>query len=200
GNTPGDYVAMWRRVHGAFSGAGVGPSQLQWIWAVNHTDNGGFRAEDFFPGDAFVDWVAVDGYNWGASQSWSTWTSPAGVFADMVGRVRAISGRPLALTETASTTALPSGPSVPAKSEWVTGLFDYAAVAGARMVVWFNTDKETDWAVFGGARGDGTFRYGKTTYRTYSAYRAAVASSAAIPAAAGNPRLLTDAQFAGTLP
>ncbi len=199
GDAPSDFVAMWRRVHGAFDAAGLGPSQLQWIWAVNSEDVGGFPAEAFFPGDAAVDWVAVDGYNWGASQSWSSWRSPSEALGPMVNRLRALSARPLALTETATTTATTTGPSPSAKSAWVTALFDYAGAAQARMVVWFNQDKETDWAVFGGAKGDGVFKYGRTSYRTYSAYRAAVNRPEAV-GSSGGPGLISDAQFAGSLP
>lgn len=65
------------------------------------------------------------------------------------------------------------------------------------MVAWFNEDKETDWAVFGGSRGDVTFRYGRTTYRAYSAYAAAVRPPALVGPTPSNPRLLTDAEFAG---
>ncbi len=198
-NSPSDYVAMWRRVHGAFASRGMGPAQLQWIWAVNSEDVGGAVAEEFYPGDDVVDWMAVDGYNWGASQAWSSWRSPAAVLGPMVVRLRALSARPLAITETASTTATAAGASVAAKSEWVTALFDYAVGAQARMVVWFNQDKETDWAVFGGARGDGTFKYGRTSYRTYAAYRDAVRRPEAA-GSTGTGRLISDAQFAGTSP
>ena len=196
GNSPSDFVAMWRRVHGVFDALGVGPAQLQWVWSVNHEDVGGFPAEAFFPGDASVDWVAVDGYNWGASQTWSSWRTPAEVLGPMVARLRAISARPLALTETASTTATAAGPSLAAKSQWATDLFAYAGAAQARMVVWFNQDKEADWAVFGGARGDGVFKYGRTSYRTYSAYRAAVMRPEVV-GSSGQGRLISDAQFAG---
>jgi mannan endo-1,4-beta-mannosidase len=198
-NSPSDYVAMWRRVHGAFASRGLGPGRLQWIWAVNAEDVGGVVAEEFYPGDDVVDWVAVDGYNWGASEDWSSWRSPAAVLDPMVGRLRAISFRPLAITETASTSATPAGASPAAKSQWVTALFDYAAGARAGMVVWFNQDKETDWAVFGGARGDSTFKYGRTTYRTYGAYRQAVQRPDAV-GSTGTGRLVSDAQFAGTSP
>jgi mannan endo-1,4-beta-mannosidase len=196
GNSPSDFVAMWRRAHGVFDALGVGPAQLQWIWSVNHEDVGGFPAEAFFPGDASVDWVAVDGYNWGASQTWSSWRAPAEVLGPMVDRLRAISARPLALTETASTTVTASGSSLASKSQWATDLFEYAGAAQARMVVWFNQDKETDWAVFGGAKGDGVFKYGRTSYRTYSAYRAAVMGPDVI-GSSGQGRLISDAQFAG---
>jgi hypothetical protein len=199
-NSPADFVGMWRRVHATFDAAGLGPTRLGWIWSVNHEDVGGFPAEAFFPGDDVVDWVAVDGYNWGVSQSWSSWRSPSDVLGAMVGRVRAISVRPLALTETASSSATGSGSDLAAKSQWVTDLFGYAVVAQARMVVWFNADKETDWATFGGSGGDGTFRFGRTSYRTLAAYKAAVNRSEAVSPVAGNPRILTDAQFAGNLP
>jgi beta-mannanase len=187
-------------VHAAFDAAGLGSSRLGWIWSVNHEDVGGFRAEAFFPGDDVVDWVAVDGYNWGASQSWSSWRSPSEVLGDMVGRLRAISQRPLALTETATSSVTTSGSDLGAKSQWVTDLFGYAAAARARMVVWFNADKETDWATFGGSSGDGTFRSGRTSYRTLAAYRAGVNRPEAVSPVSGDPRILTDAQFAGTLP
>lgn len=200
GNAPGDFVSMWRRVHTAFDALGLGPSRLQWVWAVNHEDVGGVPAEAFFPGEAYVDWVAVDGYNWGATQSWSSWRSPPEVLDPMVRRLRALSGRPLAFTETASTSTVTSGTSLPAKSQWVTELFDYAVAVEARMVAWFNEDKETDWAVFGGAGGDTTFRYGRATYRAFSAYRAAVSQPEALSPTPGDARLLTDAQFAGLIP
>jgi len=196
-STPADYVAMWRRVHGLVSGLGIGPAHLQWVWAVNHTDNGPFTAEQYFPGDAYLDWVGIDGYNWGASQPWSSWTSPDAVFNPTLARVRALSSKPLAITETAATSLTASGVSVAQKSAWTAALFTWATSNGAGMLCWFNLDKETEWAVFGGANGDESFRYGRTTYKGYSAYRTAAAAPTLQPSNKANPRLLTDAQFRG---
>ena len=88
---------------------------------------------------------------------------------------------------------------VAAKSLWITQLFNYAtaSAAGARMIVWFNEDKETDWAVFGGTNGDETYRSGRTTYKAYRSYKAAVQGSALLAAATGDPRLITDLRFTG---
>ena len=197
-NRPEDYVAMWQRVHALVAATGLGPSQLQWIWAANADDVGGSPAEAFYPGHTFVDWVAVDGYNWGASQSWSGWESPADVLGPMVARLRALAPlKPLSVTETASTSSTASGPSLAAKSAWVGELFDWLPGNGVRMLVWFNDDKETDWAVFGGGVGDGTFRSGRTTYRTLGAYRTGAGSASVTGADPANPRHLTDDQFAG---
>jgi beta-mannanase len=197
-NSPADYVEMWRRVHQLVSEAGLDASTLQWVWAVNADDVGGFAAEAFYPSDAYVDWVAVDGYNWGASESWSSWESPDVVLGSMVTRVRLIAGaKPLAVTETASTTAATSGTEVAAKSAWISDLFTWARGQDVRMVVWFNDDKETDWAMFGGSRGDETFRYGNTNYRGYRSYRQALTGGGFAGSDPTQPRLLTDDQFAG---
>lgn len=199
GGSAAGYVLMWQRIRGIFWQKGLDARTVQWIWAVNHEDVGSVGAEDYYPGDAYVDWIGIDGYNWGASQSWSSWRSPDEVFAPMVARLRRLTTLPLALTETASTTAMPGKVDIAAKSQWITQLFGYATAAttGARMIVWFNEDKEADWAVFGGTNGDETYRSGRTSYKAYRSYRAAAQSPGMLSSGTGNPRLLTDAFFAG---
>lgn len=200
GDSPAHYTLMWQRVRSIFWAKGLDGQTVQWIWAVNHEDVGNWRAEDYYPGDAYVDWIGIDGYNWGTSQGWSSWRTPQDVFAPMIARLRTFQiGKPLALTETASSSATPGGPDVAAKSRWITDFFAYAtsAAADARMVVWFNEDKETDWAVFGGSNGDQTYRSGRASYKAYAAYRAAAQASTLLPSTAGDPRLLDDARFAG---
>jgi mannan endo-1,4-beta-mannosidase len=198
GNTPASYQAAWQKVRNIFTGKGFDSRTVQWIWAVNHEDVGTARAEDCYPTDAYVDWIAIDGYNWGASQGWSTWLAPEKVFGPMIARLRAKSPyKPLALTETASTSATTGGPDVNAKSAWITDFFNYALTSNARMLVWFNEDKEADWAVFGGSNGTETYRAGRTNYKAYASYRVAVGKPALLPSTPGNARLLDDKQFSG---
>jgi beta-mannanase len=197
---PAHYIEMWRRVRAIFTGKQLDARTVQWIWAVNHEDVGPWRAEDYYPGPEHIDWIGIDGYNWGTSQSWSSWRTPHEVFGGMIERLRALTAaKPLALTETASSSATPGGPNVAAKSQWISEFFAYAAsdATGARMVVWFNEDKETDWAVFGGSAGDETYRSGRTSYKAYKAFRLGVHAPALVGPSAGNPRLLGDAEFAG---
>jgi beta-mannanase len=197
-NTPADFIQMWRHVKGIFDGQGLGSTRLQWVWAVNNEDVGGVAAEQYYPGDAYVDWVAIDGYNWGTSQSWSNWRTPAECYDAMLGRLHTLTTKPVALTELASSTSTADGASVAAKAQWITDLFAYVTTKDIRLVAWFNEDKETDWAVFGGANGDGTYDdEGGATYQIYAAYKTAVGGASFIPSDGGNPRLLTDAQFAG---
>lgn len=200
GNSAASYQLMWQHVRQIFWAKGLGSSAVQWIWAVNHEDADAAHAESYYPGDAYVDWIGIDGYNWGASQTWSSWSTPEQVFAPMVARLRGLTAKPLALTETASSSSsAPGKVDVAAKSAWITQLFVYATASttGARMIVWFNEDKETDWAVFGGTNGDETYRSGRTTYKAYASYRAAAQAPGLVPANAVDPRLITDALFAG---
>ena len=197
GNQPADYVAMWRHVRAIFSARGLDATRVQWIWTVNNEDIGGAQAEQFYPGDASVDWVAIDGYNWGASESWSTWRSADLTFDPMLTRLRAITTKPVAITEVGSTTATSAGVDVAAKSAWISRLFAYTQERDIRMVAWFNEDKETDWALFGGVNGDSVFAVGRTKYKTYASYKAAVGGAGFVGTSAAQPRLLTDTQFAG---
>lgn len=115
----------------------------------------------------------------------------------MLSRLHALTKRPVAISEFASTTSTSSGTSVAAKSQWIVDAFKYLHAQNIKMVIWFNLAKETDWAVFGGPSGDSTFNHKGNTYNTYSVYKSAVEASSFISSDAANPRLLTDAQFAG---
>jgi mannan endo-1,4-beta-mannosidase len=156
-NAPSDYIAMWKHVKGIFDKGGLDPTHVQWVWCVNHTDNGGFVAERYYPGDTYVDWVAIDGYNWGETESWSNWTPPAQVYDPMIARLRRLTTKPLAIPEYASTSSTVGGSSAAAKSQWISEVFNYVTTRDIRLVAWFNEDKETDWAVFGGRLGDGSY-------------------------------------------
>jgi beta-mannanase len=199
GNTGAHYQEAWRRTRAIFLAKGLDQRSVQWVWAVNNVDSPNARAEEAYPGDAQVDWVAIDGYNWGASQSWSSWQSPQQVFDPMAQRLRAMTTRPLALTETAATTVTTGGVNVGLKSQWITDLMNYTIATNVRMLVWFNEDKETDWAIFGGSNGTETYRAGRSSYKAYGAYRQGVQPGAFVPGnPAPNARVLTDTQFGGT--
>ena len=62
-NTPADFVAAWRHVHEIFTEAGA--TNVQWVWCPNIAlhSHSGFRA--LYPGNSYVDWTCLDGYNFG---------------------------------------------------------------------------------------------------------------------------------------
>jgi Concanavalin A-like lectin/glucanases superfamily/Glycosyl hydrolase family 26 len=81
GNNPAAYIAAWKHIVNIFRNAGA--TNVLWIWTVNNGDNPNVswnNYANYYPGDDYVDWVGIDGYNWGTSASWATWQSFAQVF------------------------------------------------------------------------------------------------------------------------
>ncbi len=196
-NNPVDFIYMWQHVVDIFDSKGLDFTHVQWVWCVNNRDVGNYRAEQYYPGHAFVDWVAIDGFNWGASQSWSHWRTPQQVFGRMLKRIRTISKKPVAITEFGSTSRTSAGNNVKTKSLWFRQFLSYALAQDIKLVCLFNTHKEVDWDSFGGFNGDSRYLYQKKLYKAYSSYRNGVADSRFISANQENPGLLTDAQFIG---
>jgi beta-mannanase len=101
-----DYVAAWRHVHRLLAGVPVG-----WVWSATASAFAGARGgiEQYWPGDAYVDWIAADGYNWHGCQP-ATWRGLGGIFRAFYAWGAAM-GKPLMISATASTenTADPMG-------------------------------------------------------------------------------------------
>lgn len=60
-NTPASYVAAWRHVHDIFTAAGAG--NVTWVWCPNLAYGGSVPYSQLYPGDAYVNWTCLDGYN-----------------------------------------------------------------------------------------------------------------------------------------
>jgi mannan endo-1,4-beta-mannosidase len=66
GNKKGEYVAAWRHVHDIFTE--VGATNATWVWCPNVDPEGQMQnLSSLYPGDAYVDWTGLDGYNWGTN-------------------------------------------------------------------------------------------------------------------------------------
>lgn len=142
GNTAADYVAAWRHVRGRFTA--VGAINVRWVWSPNVAFGGSTAMTDLYPGDAYVDWLGLDGYNWGTSQSWSRWQSFAQAFGASYATITATARKPVMIAETASTEL--GGD----KAAWISAAFAHAIPTEfplVRAVVWFDADKETDWRI-----------------------------------------------------
>jgi len=105
GNDPSVFVAAWRHIRDVFTTVGV--KNAAWVWAPNADSHPGGTDvtswnnwRNYYPGDAYVDWVGIDGYNWGATDSWQSFGQVFGpVYADYVGR------KPIMIAETGSVEA-----------------------------------------------------------------------------------------------
>lgn len=141
GNQPGDYVNAWRHVHDVV--AGMGASNVSWVWSPNVPYWGSTPLTGLYPGSGYADIVAMDGYNWGTAAAWSSWTSPAALFGDGLAQLRTLApGKPIMIAETASAEAGGS------KADWNTALVSYlAAQSDVTAFVWFDQNKEVDWRI-----------------------------------------------------
>ena len=65
GTSAQDFVDAWRHYVGVFREQGA--SNVRFVWAPN-IDGGLYPFAAYFPGDEWVDYIALDGYNWGVSE------------------------------------------------------------------------------------------------------------------------------------
>lgn len=152
GDEPADYVAMWHHVWQIFHAAGA--KNVLWVWSPNiFTINKQNSAEQsradlqaLYPGDAYVDWIGLDGYNDGVK---SEWTSFHDLFDDSYRAITALTNKPLMIAEFGSSEiGAPAGTS---KAAWITQAYmvDIPSYPRIRLVNWFDRDKskegETDW-------------------------------------------------------
>jgi beta-mannanase len=76
GNQPGEFVTSWRHVHDIFKE--VGATNVTWVWCPNVDYYGATPLASVYPGDAYVDWTGLDGYNRGtnpvAPEGWKSFS------------------------------------------------------------------------------------------------------------------------------
>ena len=159
GNTADQYVAAWRHVHDIFQR--VGATNVTWVWTPNVIMGATPTLASLYPGDAYVDVIGMDGYNWGTSQSWgSAWQTPSQVFGPTLSALEQISSRPVIIGETASTEIGGN------KATWINQFFAFlAAQPRIRAFVWFNVNKETDWRIESSAAAESAFAAGVANRR-----------------------------------
>jgi endoglucanase len=139
-NGPAKFVAAWRHLHDLFVAQGA--TNVVWVWSPNGDDvpsAGWNHYTNYYPGDAYVDWVGIDGYNWGSTRSWSSWRSFSSLFSGVYSAYA--TRKPIMIAETSS--AEQGG----SKADWITSArasiqSQFPAIAA---VVWFDVLKENDW-------------------------------------------------------
>lgn len=138
GNTSAQFVTMWRHVHDIFTAEGT--ANVIWVWCPNVIITPSAPFPDVYPGDNYVDWVGLDGYNWGTLRiGWQTFPE---VFGDSYNALIALTSKPIIICEVASNE---SGGN---KAQWITQSFltdiptKFPLI---RAVIWFDEIQETDW-------------------------------------------------------
>jgi hypothetical protein len=140
GNAPGQFAQAWIHAHDIFTA--MGATNVKWVWDVNVDYSGSTPLKELYPGDAYVDYVGIDGYNWGTSQSWSTWQSPQQVFDGTLADIATFTKMRVIICETASSELGGN------KANWIRSFFSFVESTPAIVgFSWFEFNKETNWQV-----------------------------------------------------
>jgi hypothetical protein len=125
-NTPAKFIQAWQRVHSFFAD----DANVKFAWDVNNVsvpDTALNSIASYYPGDAYVDYVGIDGFNFGdPTQSFDQ------IFDNGIAQLEGY-GKPIYLFSMASA-------EYPGKAAWITEglgihIKTYANIAGW---VWFN--------------------------------------------------------------
>lgn len=192
-----DFAEMWRHVHDIVMDAGLERDHVQWIWTLDNSN----RIEDreaCYPGDDYVDWCGVHGYNW---VEWTDdWLDPDGVYGPTIDFVEGLTDKPIAITEFGTSAEDEDGSYTPERKDaWIESAYDYVVDRDVKMTLYFNIDipDETDWRAFDADPALETAEVDGSEYGVYPAYREAATADGALDPHPEHPRLLTDAEFFG---
>jgi hypothetical protein len=133
------YQRLFRHVRNIFDQVGAG--NVRWVFSVNAEN---IPRENVsagcYPGDRYVDYIGLDGYNWGSTRAWSRWRSFKDIFSGVYGDVVRRYKKPVIISEFGSTS---SGGD---KASWIEGaLQTMRQMPAVKGFILFNVNKETDW-------------------------------------------------------
>lgn len=158
GNEAGDYRAAWRHVVKVFRAQRV--TNVSWFWAPNVPFHGSVPLAGLYPGDDVVDRVGLDGYNWGTTQTWSSWQSAEQVFGPGLAEISTFTSRPFFIGEVGS--AEQGGD----KGAWLRDMWAWLdRTPAVRGLTWFHFDKEADWRIWSSPGSFEAFRAGYAAFR-----------------------------------
>jgi len=139
---PAQLVLAWQRTVMIFREEGA--TNVRWVWSPNVTDwprTPENSMEAYYPGEAYVDILALDGYNFGATRPHIGWRSYESVFDVGYKRITALGPQPVWIAEIAS--AERGGD----KGSWIRNMFRSTAFPRVEALVWFDEHKGPDWRI-----------------------------------------------------
>jgi hypothetical protein len=157
GNKPGEYVAAWRHVHDLFTS--VGATNATWVWCPNVDIFGGLsKLGPLYPGNRYVDWTCLDGFNWGKRRGSPGWLSFNRIFRSTYKQIvnRIAPRKPMMLAETASSERGGSKP------KWIKNMYHEIRTRyhKVRAVIWYDVnDRGTGWPIETSQRASNAFRH-----------------------------------------
>jgi endoglucanase len=142
--TNANFIAAWQRIVKIFQSEGA--TNAQFVWCINWANFGVSSYTAFYPGDAYVSYTAIDGYNWGG-QAWYSFDQ---IFSNAYNQIELVTNRPVLIGEWAS--AEYNADDVDAKASWIKQSFatvegkNYPNIVG---LLWFeqNQSGQPPWPI-----------------------------------------------------
>jgi mannan endo-1,4-beta-mannosidase len=147
---PATFVAAWRHIVTVFRGQGA--DNVTWLWTINQNRSNTGPIASWWPGSQYVTWVGIDGYYFRPTDTFTT------VFGETIEEVRAFTGKPILLSETAV------GPAAGQFAK-ISDLFAGMRKYGTLGLVWFDKDQDQgiyhqNWRIEGDTPATAAFRLG----------------------------------------
>jgi Glycosyl hydrolase family 26 len=154
------FIEAWRRFHKIVAEQGAG--NVTWTWLVNSIwSDPESDPTPYYPGDAYVDWIGLDSYNWGRNPAQpDRWKNPEQTITPTLELMRkAAPTKPVAIVESASSEYGGN------KADWIremlTAYLPHHPEIGA--FLWFNwnftkDEKREDWPIESSAPAQQSFR------------------------------------------
>lgn len=147
GNQKGQFVTAWRHVHDIFVSEGA--TNVKWVWSPVARFGLPLNTSEY-PGNGYVDYLGLSGFNGGTALSWTGWHSFSSLFDTSLTTLHRLAPmKPIQISEVGSAEA--GGD----KASWIDAMFaDLRSQPQVTSVVWFNLRKQTDWEI-GSSRAAG---------------------------------------------
>lgn len=151
--TAADYIAAWRHIHDIFVAEGATNVKFMWImtdWSFRVSPSDRRYAWDWYPGDAYVDGIAADAYNWYTCRSaGGQWAPLAKTISGFVKFGAQHPSKPMWLTEFATVEDPADGTR---KADWISAaesLLQQSAYSQIAGVAYFNinANKKCVWPI-----------------------------------------------------
>lgn len=145
GNSAAQYVQMWQHVHDIFTS--VGATNVTWVWCVNVIPGMPTPINQLYPGDNYVDWLALDGYN-RLANPWQDFSAIAATTMTQLTNIAP--GKPIMVAETGCNQT--NNPTE-TKAQWfLNALTNYLPAVQPRIKAWVyfnstNTSDGNDWRI-----------------------------------------------------
>lgn len=133
------FIAVTKYVRKFFNK--IEAANIEWVFSINWEDLPADNSYlEYYPGEGFVDYIGIDGYNWGNTKSWSKWMSFKEIFGKRYNQAIKKFNKPIIISEFGSTAR--GGD----KRIWIKEAFrDIKGMNRVKAFILFNIDKEADW-------------------------------------------------------